>query len=157
MKVTVLIEDTYGKPFLDSLLKYLKAKELVDHSWAFDVNQYNVYKLGNMLRAANESNKIIVLVDCDGDCNKNNAPIIHDICEKQSNERIGMVYLRYEIEDWICVSEGMKLDKQKSSTVMMAKRGYKKFRLPEYADKLNVELLMNNCKSFKDFMTLLKK
>lgn len=157
MKVTILIEDTYGKPFMEGLIKHLKSKELIVRSWAFKVNQYNVYKLDKMLRAATDSDKIILFVDCDGDCKNNNARSIHEICEKQNDGKIGIIDLRYEIEDWLCISEGMKLGKQKSSSAIMAKRGYKKFRLPEYSTKLNVELLMKNCKSFKDFIILLKE
>lgn len=63
----------------------------------------------------------------------------------------------YEIEDWLCISDGMKLGNQKSSSAIMAKMRYKKFSLPEYSTKLNVELLMKNCKSFKDFIILLKE
>lgn len=157
MKVTILIEDTYGKPFMDGLIKDLKSKEFVDRSWAFKVNQYNVYKLNKMLKAATDSDKIILFVDCDGDCNNNNARSIHEICEKQNNGKIGIIDLMYEIEDWLCISEGMKLGNQKSSSAIMAKTRYEKFRLPEYSTKLNVELLMKNCKSFKDFIILLKE
>ena len=157
MIITILIEDTYGKPFMEGLIKYLKANGFLDRSWAFKVNQYNVYKLDKMLRAATDSDKIILFVDCDGDCNNNNARSIHEICEKKNDGKIGIIDMSYETEDWLCISEGIKLGKQKSSSAMIAKRGYEKFRLPEYSSKLNFELLTKNCKSFKDFIILLKE
>lgn len=70
-------------------------------------------------------------------------------------EKVRLLIIDYEIEEWICVSEGLRFGKEKPSKVLEKEQGYEKWKLSRYVERLNFEILRNH-PSFKEFLEFLK-
>jgi len=115
--------------------------------------QYNAFKLKTALTASTSSyDRTVVLIDCDGNCEEGNSSQIINIIEKSNHKSIIQVHLKWEIEEWICVGEGIILSSEKPSKILAQKLKYEKKDLPRYADNLNIVNLKKSSNSFSDFI-----
>lgn len=111
-----------------------------------------------MLRVAKQDyDRTIVIVDCDGSCNNGNSKEINDLINKEGTKNTIGINLEFEIEEWICIFEGVNYGPEKPSDVLKSQRKYEKFRLPIYADKLKIEELLDKSESFFIFIRALNK
>ncbi|MHB1471318.1 MAG: hypothetical protein ACYCSA_09395 [Thermoplasmataceae archaeon] len=156
MKVRVLIEDSYGPNFISKLAGKLKQGSYLAHSTAVDCRQYTIYKLNTLLKSSiSPFDRTVILVDCDGDCNAGNSSMIKSLIEGYGNKKLIPVFLQWEIEEWICISQGIQISSGKPSEILTSAYNYKKYHLPRYADKLNIDELQRSSKSFGDFVKAL--
>ena len=80
MNIAILTEDTYGVNFFQNLIARLKKLETIRNEVGVKIKRYNIYKLKNLLRVANQDyDRTIVIVDCDGSCNDGNSKEINDL------------------------------------------------------------------------------
>ena len=158
MNVQVLSEDTYGKQFISNLVSVLKSASVIDNGIKISTLKYNLYKLRSIITASIRSfNKVIVLIDCDGDCQSGNSALAIREIEKFNYNNIIQIRLSWEIEDWLCISEGISINSERSSIALRKKyNGYRKFQLPKYAQKLDVEKLSKESESFSKFLNELR-
>lgn len=158
MNIAILTEDTYGVNFFQNLIARLKKLETIRNEVGIKIKRYNIYKLTNLLRVVNQVyDKTVVIVDCDGSCSTGNSKEINDLINKEGTTDTVVVNLEFEIEEWICVSEGINYGLEKPSIVLKSQRKYAKFQLPSYADKLKVEELLDKSESFSHFISALNK
>ncbi len=158
MNVAILTEDTYGVNFFQNLIARLKKSETIRNEVGVKIKRYNIYKLKNLLRVANQDyDRTIVTVDCDGSCNNGNSKEINDLINGERRKNTVVINLEFEIEEWICVSDGINYGSEKPSIVLKSQRKYEKFQLPIYADKLKVRELLDKSESFSLYIQALNK
>jgi len=103
--------------------------------------------------------KIIIEYDCDGNCTEITEQINKIIGTDYKN--ICLLGIKFEIEEWICDSLGIKYNyKRRPSKALndFAKKqnsNYTKDKLPYYTCKLDYKKLDKN-KSFHKFLELIK-
>ncbi len=158
MNIAILTEDTYGVNFFQNLITRLKKLGTIRNEVGIKIKRYNIYKLTNLLRVVNQDyDRTIVIVDCDGSCNNGNSKEINDLINKEGTKNTIGINLEFEIEEWICISEGMNYGPEKPSDVLKSQRKYEKFQLPIYVDKLKIEELLDKSESFFIFIRALNK
>lgn len=155
----IFCEDKYGKTFLKALAERLKSSNLLSNRVGIDVEKFygacNV-KLERQLLAKEGSNyqKISILVDSDGKIAKrilSNRVQMH--IPQTMNRITTIIVFDYEIEDWLCIGLGIRLN-ARSSDIMKKRFGYEKHMLPSYVPKLNINRLMQ-LPSFQSFVSSL--
>ncbi len=157
MKVHVLTEDTYGREFIRKLTNRLKYESFIERDINIEVTRYNIYKIKSIIKTSLIAyDKIIVFIDCDGECLEGSAELISREIDKQKSNNVTQIKFRWEIEDWLCVSYGFPIEREKSSIVMKKKKDYKKFQLPKYVDKLDIKKLKSLSDTFSAFLKALK-
>jgi len=155
LRRVILCEDKYGGGFFKELISRLKNENMVPRNLGTDVAKFygpcNV-KLERQLKAMmmKRCRKFIIVVDADGGNigivrNRVVQHIPHDLLNITN-----VVVLDCEIEDWICISLGMK-GNNKSSVILKHRLDYRKHKLKTYVSKLNIERLMK-CSSFSQFI-----
>ncbi|MHB8545077.1 MAG: hypothetical protein ACYC9S_13910 [Leptospirales bacterium] len=97
-----------------------------------------------------------MIVDCDGSCNDGNPGDITDIINQNAGKNTIQVNLEFEIEEWICISEGISYKPNKPSMILKTQRNYEKFQLPKYANKLQIQVLKGKSSSFALFLESLR-
>ena len=156
-KLAILCADTYGKEFFRLLLLRLKDDRLLPNfSFALDrfYGPCNT-KLERQMRVfayVRQINAFLVFVDADG---KPQEKIRKDVAchvEPQLIASTRIIIFRYEIEDWICISKGIRIKDEKPSIILSRKEKYEKYKLPEYAAQLDIRKLTNECESFREFL-----
>ncbi|MGC8726309.1 MAG: hypothetical protein ACP5RS_07040 [Thermoplasmata archaeon] len=160
MKISVFTEDKYGPQFIKKLFLILKNKKIINQNIIlYNAHRYPVcnYKLGRMVSSAlTDRDKALVLVDADGSNREDvkNSTLKHIKDEDKSKTEV--IVLEYEIEEWICISSDLLWKGDKPSNILKSELKYEKYKLPDYADKLNFEKLSKSSLSFKDFLNSLK-
>jgi len=102
--------------------------------------------------------KIIIEYDCDGNCSEITEQINNIIGAYYKN--ICLLGIKFEIEEWICDSLGIKYNNKRRPSKALndfeRKRGnnYTKDKLPSYSSKLDYKKLNKN-ESFHKFLELL--
>lgn len=91
---------------------------------------------------------VIVLMDADGQQLDLKTNAIKQYLDPRYADRIRIVLLDYEIEEWICYSLGIKIHAEKPSTILKRNIKYKKNRLPTFALRLDCTKLAA-CSSFQ--------
>ena len=114
--------------------------------------KFDKYVAAGLLR------KEVVIFIRDGDGNKKtveselNTKKTSDVKDKQK-DKIKFIIFDFEIEEWIIKSKGLKIKSScKPSTLL---KGYKKYKLPDFADSIDLDMLPKIDKNFKEFLTLL--
>lgn len=154
----VLCEDKYGGQFLRDLANRLKNSHEISHDMRVDTAKFygacNV-KLERQLIAMSRVRtcRFIILVDADGRSKAilRSRVLQHVPSNLASNTHI--VVLDYEIEDWICISLGIRLN-SKPSVLLKRRFAYEKHMLKSYVPKLDFQRL-RKCGSFCDFVNSL--
>ena len=106
-----------------------------------------------------QCDKIVIEYDCDGNCDE----ITNKINSILGDCRIDIVHIpiKFEIEEWICDSIGIKYNSKRRPTKALKdyekNKGntYTKDKLPSYLNSLNYERLKQN-ESFRVFLNLMK-
>ena len=148
MKLYFIVEDTFGKPFIR---KFFSKKRDEGKFPGILVNSQQCHpggKLRRMIRAATmDADRVVVMADADGKPLKDAEAKIRQYVDKEYSDMVRIVILTHEIEEWICYSKGLKIDK-KPSKILARKISYEKSDLPDYATRLDCNKLMG-CQSFK--------
>jgi uncharacterized Fe-S cluster protein YjdI len=162
LKLKIFCCDTYGRPFLEKLTNRLKNEGYISNyhisitKFVGPCNQ-KLDRQMNALYFQKSFNAFLIVADADGNPPE---PIRDTICchfSESINWQVEVIIFKYEIEDWICISKGICIKGNKSAEALMEHEPYQKFRLPDYADILDIEKLLNECESFKKFIAFLKK
>lgn len=156
MKFVFLVEDHFGRPFFERLF----SKKIDEQIVSGKLERVHHAKLNGKITKQIKANigkvdRIVIIADADGGDPAAKRQNIARFVDNVDSEHVKIVLLDYEIEEWICYSEGIKFDDQKPSNVLKHKRGYEKFRLPEYAEKIDCKKLQD-INSFKRFVASLK-
>lgn len=156
----ILCADTYGKEFFKVLMVRLKEEGLVSN---LPVAMDRFYgpcnsKLERQMKVfayIRQFNSFLVFADADG---KPQDKILENIeCHVECGLKPAtkIIIFRYEIEDWICTSKDICIKDDKPSHILK-KEGYEKYRLPDYAIKLNFQKLSKESKTFREFLRFLQ-
>ena len=107
-----------------------------------------------MISAAISSvDRIIILMDADGRPLADKEEKIKEYIAKKDLDRVRIVLLDSEIEEWICYSLGIKTN-GKPSDALAEKNGYQKRDLLKYASKIDCTKL-KDCQSFNRLISAL--
>jgi len=161
MNIAILIEDHFGPQFINHLFERMKSENIMPENICLIRSRKYAFcnpKLGNMVKAAiSDSEKVIILIDADGEpiYNKEGATWRH-IRNGRVREKVRLVSLDYEIEEWICASLGLQYGNSKPSSVLKHRLKYRKSRLPDYTNKLDFQKLSKSCASFRRFLQALE-
>lgn len=157
-------EDKHGKDFFKKLVHKLKEKGIISRE--IDCEYGSRFRLCNVKmsqraikEAASSFDRVIIHVDADGP--KRKGKIRGDMelhlehVPRNLREKVRLLIIDHEIEEWICVSERLRFGREKLSHVLKRERGYEKRKLPRYAERLNFKIL-RDYPSFKEFLEFLK-
>lgn len=167
MRATIQIftEDRYGGAFVKKLINRLIYLGFISKNISVKTRLFvgrcnpKVYR---QVKAAHiDYDKIIILMDAHGrDVKKIEASVKRHI-PKECREKVHIVILNYEIEEWICYGLGIKFNQKPSESLneyLMKHRGaeerYEKYMLVSFADKINLNRLCSY-PSFRNFLNAL--
>lgn len=156
----IFCEDTYGKGFFKDLLDKLKKEGLVSTHLGVDIEKFYGLcnpKLGRQLKVlAHQRNRnfFIIVVDADGGNRAEARTKVVDHVPNSLRNVTHFIIFKYEIEEWLCFSLGIRID-DKPSVILRHRLRYEKYRLRSYVPKLNLTRLMG-CSSFHDFVNYLR-
>jgi hypothetical protein len=155
-KIMVLCEDTYGTEFFKELINRLKNEKFISADMHVNAERFcgpcNTKLERQMKPMAMQRgyNFFMIVADADGKpVNEIKEKIKLHIPDNLKN-KIHIVILEYEIEEWVCISLDMKIDNKPSKT-LKHKFNYQKYKLKEYVPKLDFKKL-KKCNSFNDFL-----
>jgi len=158
LRIKILCEDSYGKEFFRILANRLKREKIMSRRTGINTDRLQGIcstKLERIMRAATDYyEKVIIVVDAHG---HRPAAVNKQVAQHipvQRRKSVCIVVLDHEIEEWICFSLGLRIQGSPYRT-MKQRMGYKKHRLPSYAEKLNIATL-DKYPSFKLFLDALK-
>lgn len=160
LAIKIFCEDSYGREFFKKLANRLKDENIISRGTGINTDRLRGLcstKLRRILTAALYSyNKVIIQVDAHG----HRPAIVNKQVEQhipvQRMKSACIVVLDYEIEEWLCFSEGLRVQGSPSPyEILKQRRQYEKHRLPSYAEKLNI-VTLGDYPSFKRFIDALK-
>jgi len=168
MKVAICTEDTYGPGFLRGLISKMRregyiSKDLKVVKIALIKKCHNVRN--KVLAVIREVDRVLILIDKENEYEYDEREHIwRHLKGLKESDRSKVVVVATEpcIEEWICKSLGLNFDRtglnveQKPDRVLRRRYGYKKRRLPKYVNKLDIDGLLRNSKSFKEFCAALR-
>ena len=148
MKFTFLVEDRFGPHFFEIFFR----KKVSEGIFSGRLKRVRRCSIGNKMTRiisanAGKVDRIIIIADADGGSLEDKRSDILRYVSKTDAEHVMVVLMNYEIEEWICYSEGIEFGSQKPSDVLKHRKNYRKQRLPCYADKMDCQRLQG-CKSF---------
>jgi hypothetical protein len=153
MNVRILAEDSYAKGFFNNLVPNLKNDAYINQSFNISVQRFvgicNPKSTNQVIAASDKFLKIIILVDCDYKPSRNIKNRILQHIPSYLKKIVTIIMIRSEIEEWICISLGLRFQ-GKPSDRLKESRNYHKYDLPKYANEVDVEKLLSNCASFKE-------
>jgi hypothetical protein len=163
----ILCEDRYGKPFFEKFVERLKNEELIRTSQKVDVKHLpgKCYpKTDRVLRALDfkDISKIIIVADAEGGDLEHAREEVEQHVPNHLKDLTRYVILPYSIEDWLC--DGLNIGGSKSIPSFQRLRSYvrntrgesyEKNMLPEFASKIDIELLRGKNEEFKKFIDYL--
>ena len=163
-EIVIITEDTYGGEFFKRLLGRLNREGFTNIRLKKILGRKNPIrapflcdpKLNRIIKAAELAGPDFILVIYDGDGPSNYASRKKDVGKhipKSLKTPVKILLFEYEIEEWICRSLGYSWS-TKPSDELKKREGYEKYQLPDYVNKLDFERLKRNCKSFREFLTL---
>jgi len=157
MKITLIVEDSWGVPFFPIVIERLKAANLVNKNLIISKPKHLPAdcngKLDEILKMVdNKFDRIIIVLDADGPQNyRTRYERAQSHIPNNMTTPVKIILAEYEIEEWICISKDIKWKHSKPSDELKNQCGYEKWKLPKYAAELDFDKLGKNCKSFKDF------
>jgi len=154
-KILIFSEDQYGPKFFQKLLQRLRREGFIPTEMNVTTGPRirNCYaKTQRAIKAAlGDFDRVILVIDGDGNPEQARRQIQAHL-PADEEPRIGVVVTQYEIEEWICYSDGIRFGSEKPSQVLHKKHAYEKFKLPQYADKLDLQRLRDMSESFRYFL-----
>lgn len=161
MRLKIFCEDSHGVRFFEKLIERLKQEKLFDNSVGVKVGKYygpcNT-KMKRLILASYDEypyDKFLIICDLDKKAIDDVKPLIVKHIPEEYLPKGMVILCDWEIEEWICVSAGIKID-DKPSTILKKREYYEKYMLPKYVDKLDFDKL-KSCKSFNEFRAALDK
>ena len=156
MKFVFLTEDCFGRIFFKKFFSKKAEKNIFSGQLKRSRSCPPGSKMGRIISAnSDNADRIIVIADADGKNREEMEQRIHKYVGSEHANRVRIVMLDYEIEEWICYSQGIKFDDQKPSAVLKHKKGYEKRQLPTYAERLDCKKL-RDCGSFRRLLSALE-
>lgn len=158
----ILCTDTHGKLFFTNLINKLKNDGIIPNH-RICIERFNgpcSQKLERQLKVYAHLRKIdfaVIVVDADGKPQKEIEKMIEIHIPTELKTLTGIVVLKYEIEDWLCISRGISIENAKPSIILKQREGYEKYRLCDYVSKLKIKKLIEECESFCKFIEFLKQ
>lgn len=161
MPIKILCEDSEGIPFFKELVRRLKDERLVANSMGVDVAKFYGAcngKVDKIIKATEHKyERIVIVSDCDGKPIDEVEPRITKHVPKEYTKAIRLVLLRYEIEDWLFVSDGKSIPTHaKPSKVLKDTESYEKHMLQKKVSILVFDKL-KKCESFTKFLDALNR
>ena len=159
--VMIICTDTYGKVFFKKLTNRLKNEKLIPNHRIY-VERFNgpcSPKLERQLTiyaCLREIDFVIIVADADGKPPTKIKKMIEVHIPAELKPSTGIVILEYEIEDWICISKGIRISDTKPSLILKQKEDYEKYKLCNYVSELKIGKLVSRCKSFYNFLKFLQ-
>lgn len=156
MRFVFLVEDSFGRIFFKKFFAKKAEENIFSGQLKRSYNYPPGSKMGRIISAnSDNADRIIVIADADGKNREEMERRIYRHVGSEHANRVRVVMLDYEIEEWICYSQGIKFDDQKPSDVLSHKKGYQKKQLPAYAERLDCKKLQD-CGSFRRLLSALE-
>ncbi len=160
--VAVFTEDTYGAKFVKRLLGRLGLSSCVGLCKRL-AGVCSSKSVRQLKAAALDYEKVVVLVDGDWEPEKVRRKMGEHVCclGKGLREKVYVIVVESEIEEWVCESLGLKYRGLKPSCVLSnyLRRergyGYEKYMLPDFADVISPDKLGDN-ESFVSFVDTIR-
>jgi|Deesub1362A_J573_1020465.scaffolds.fasta_scaffold12091_1 hypothetical protein len=164
-RIFIIVEDKWGKEFIKRLLirlrKYNPKKFKIQSSKGRDkLLSPRLKKALNDAFYNNKYNKAIVFVDLHGEDKEVLLANLKELVGEYIN-RTTFIIFEHEIEEWIVYSMDLKYSSKPSDALnkylkMMrgVKKGYKKNKLPGFADRIKIDKLKKQ-ETFKKFLDAL--
>ena len=148
MKFYFIVGDDFGHSFIKTVFTEKAAKGLfpgrLENAKRLSIGP----KLPRIAKIATKvADRVIILMDAKGEPLDKKTEEIKRYLHTIDMNRVRIVLLDYELEEWICYSEEIPI-KGKPSEILYTRIDYRKNRLPSYASKLDCEKL-KTCPSFK--------
>lgn len=162
----ILSEDFYGKEFFKKLVERLKEENIISKTTQINTDRFHgkcYEKSGRVIKTGvMDFDNVIVVADADNPKNKSKAnEEIEKHILKEIKNKVKIIILDYEIEEWICYNFDIKFQYEKPSVALndwcRKNRGsfYKKYQLPNFVKELNIKNLLKY-PSFNEFVNACK-
>lgn len=156
MRFVFLVEDCFGPNFFKKFFSKKAEENIFSGQFQGSYSYPLGAKMGRIIGAnLGDADRVIVIADADGQDPEEKKQRIHKYVGSRHANRVRIVMLDYEIEEWICYSQGLKFGDQKPSAVLKHKKGYQKRQLPTYAERLDCDKLQD-CGSFRRLLSALE-
>ncbi|RLI77770.1 hypothetical protein DRP04_10875 [Archaeoglobales archaeon] len=163
-KVLIMTEDFYGKDFFRELINRLNTSGLVRKSPKIKLEWFPGKcnpKLGRKLLSKSRLDKIIIVVDAEGDNKTQVKASVEKHVPQNLRQITRYVVFNYCIEEWICEGMGIQIGFQHPvdclNDYLRRTKGedYEKYMLPDFAERIDVNILLTNNQEFKAFVNYL--
>lgn len=112
-------------------------------------------KLDRIIKATLlKADRVIIMYDADGSPTLQQRARVEKFISRSNMPYVYVVILAHEIEDWICYSMDLSIGDKKPSSILKEQYGYKKFRLKDYALKVDCQRL-SQCESYRSLESFL--
>ena len=168
-RILILTEDYYGKPFFKKLISRLKREKIIPTTTSIDAKWFpgkcntKLYRIINATVApfSERIGNIIIVADAEGEDIDLAIKQLKMHIPSNAEKIVHYIIFDYCIEEWICEGLGIKvkgspLEQLKNYMRRTKNIDYEKHMLPEFAEKIDLSLLMNN-KKFREFINILTK
>lgn len=165
MSVYFITEDTFGGLFIKQVIEKKTKEGIIPRNIRIVKTESSGRcnpRIGRLVKiAVNIAERIIIIVDSEG---REVQRVFEETMAHVAplhRERVRIIVMNYEIEEWICLSLGLRLEGNKPSDVLKREErhknrdGYKKYNLPDFAKELDCEKLRKSSDSFRRFLSAL--
>lgn len=157
MNILILCDDSYGKSFYPKLIeKIYGRKPSIPPKRAVGPKVSRIIK-ANFI--SSNPDKIIRIKDGEGnrfdEVMRNIEEVELKNLDKTLKDKVKIVILDCEIEEWICISKDIKFNCKPSRELRIRER-YEKHMLPKYVDELDIDKLKRRSRSFRDFLNAIE-
>lgn len=155
MRVFFFMEDKFGRPFMKKFFSIKNQSGEIHRDAQYSGDDKflpNNPKSGRDIKLRYSSNdRIVIVVDADRRPINQVEKETLNLIDRNFRNKVRVAVLTHEIEEWICYSEDISFRDRKPSEVLKYERDYQKFRLPDYADRMDCQKLQH-CESFRRFL-----
>jgi len=164
-RALILTEDTYGVRFFKKLCQRLKELGLLNKSLHCDVRKLPgkcSSKTERLLRARENADDLVVMIaDAHGADKREVIASLQRHIPQPLKTITHLVTLDYSIEEWICKGLDINCGADPITALDSYLRRasgerYEKYMLPNFADRINIHLLVNRDKNFEHLLQLLQ-
>ena len=148
MKYYFIVGSAFGSAFIKTVFTKKAAKGVFPGKLEKTKPVLIGPKLSRIVQIAIDvADRVIILMNANGDSLDKKTEEIKRYLPMINLNRVHIVLLDYEIEEWICYSQEIPIN-GKPSEILYSRIKYRKERLPSYASKLDCEKL-KTCPSFR--------
>jgi hypothetical protein len=141
MRVFILCEDSYGAMFFKRFIERLKNEGYLKTNLTIGADRLAGIcnpKIERQIKASSHYNKIILVADAHVKPINEVEFSLNQHIPKELINRVFKVVFPLEIEEWICSSLNIMHLYDKPSKILRNKIGYEKYKLPNFADTLDL-------------------